>query len=323
MMSKKENALRILRFDKPEYVMSEIPSFMIDYKGCNHEGYEGGGHDCDVGSKWTDIWGVEWHKEHDDVMGFPRGNPLSDMDNLKAYKWPDPNDERICAQIYKRKEAYKNEDLFITGSHRDTLWEKSYMLVGMDDMMVYLYTEPEYAREILHRIMDFQLGIAEHYIKLGVETVNMSDDLGTQNSLLMGIDLLYEFFVPEYKRLFDLYKKHGVIVNFHSCGHIEPVIGMFMELGVDCLNPVQVTANNIVKVREATMGKIALTGGVSNVIVMNGDEKEIESAVRDTIRLLGKNGGYFCQPDQYMPFSDRSIEVFDEAVAKYGVYPVL
>lgn len=321
MISKRENTLRVIRFDRPEYV-GGADWYPLIYKGCNHEGYDGGGHDCPVGTEWTDIWGTGWRKEQEGVMGFPYFNPLSDTESLKNYVWPNPNDERICGLIYKLKAGFNGGDVFLGGSHRDTLWEKAYMLVGMENIMCYLHTEPEYAREILHRIMDFQLGIAKHYLNLGVEQVGLGDDLGTQRGLLIGKDLLYHFFVPEYKRLFELYKKHNVIINFHSCGHIEPVLDMFIELGVDVLNPVQATANDLAAVREKTDFKMALSGGVSTDVIMKGPVRAIESAVRDTIRLLGKNGGYFCGPDQGMPFPKQNIEAFYRAVEKYGKYPL-
>lgn len=317
MISKKENAIRIIKFDNPEYMMTGLPCYSLGYTGCDHEGYESGGHDCPVGTKWSDIWGTGWVKEHAEVMGFPKYNPLSDINSLKGYIFPDPDDERICGRIYEMKKGYKGGDCFLGGSHRDTLWEKSYMLAGMENMMTFLYDEPGYARELLHRIMDFQIGIANHYIKLGVETVFMSDDLGMQNSLLIGADLLYEFFVPEYRRLFELYKKHGVIINFHSCGHIEPVLDMFIDLGVDVLNPVQATANDLVKVRKITENKIALQGGISTDIIMKGPAGVIESEVERTIRLLGKNGGYFCGPDQGMPFPKEHIDALWRAAENF------
>ena len=36
---------------------------------------------------------------------------------------------------------------FLAGQHRDTLWEKAYMLVGMENLMVYFKTEPEAVHE--------------------------------------------------------------------------------------------------------------------------------------------------------------------------------
>jgi len=85
----RENALRIIRFDQPERVVGGLPTYSLCYHGCHHEGFEGGGHDCSLGTKWVDIWGTEWHKELDGVMGFPRGHPLADPENLKHYQWPD------------------------------------------------------------------------------------------------------------------------------------------------------------------------------------------------------------------------------------------
>ena len=321
-MNAKENALRIIRFDQPERVVGGTPGHGLDYRGCNHEGYTGGGHDCPVGSKWVDIWQTEWHKEHAGVMGFPRGNPLAQVESLKNYCWPDPNDERICAPIYEKAKEFPGGDLFLSGSHRDTLWEKSYMLVGMENMMVYFHTEPNFAREVLRRIMDFQLGIAAHYLKLGVEIVRLGDDMGTQQGPLLGPKIMTEFLVPEYKRLFELYKKNKVLINFHSCGCIEQVLPIFMELGVNILNPIQVTANNLDRIRALTMGKMALQGGVSTVTIMDGPVEAIEKEVRQRLWQLGRNGGYFCGADQGMPWPKEHIEAVQNAVEKYGRYPI-
>ncbi len=323
-MGPKQNALRIIKFDNPERVMGGVPQYQACFNGCNHEGYYGGGHDCAVGTKWTDIWGTEWHKEHEGVMGFPRGNPLAEVGNLKGYVWPDPDDERICGQIYKMANERPGDasESFLGGSHRDTLWEKAYMIVGMENMMAYFYEEPEYAKEVLHKIMDFHLGIARHYIKIGVEMVNMSDDLGTQSSLIVSPGIIREFFVPEYRRLFNFYKERNVLIELHSCGKIEEVLETFIDLGVDILNPVQASANDLDKVRSVTQGRMALHGGISSALIMRGPESEIISEVRKRMLQLGEKGGYFCSNDQGMPFPKNHIDAMKEAVEKYGVYPL-
>jgi uroporphyrinogen decarboxylase len=321
-MTERENAIKILKFGSPERIAPGLPTYNITYHGCNHEGYADGGHDCSVGEKWTDIWGTVWHKEHPGVMGFPRGNPLADISCLKSYEWPDPDDPRICNKIYQMAEVYQPGDTFLTGQHRDTLWEKSYMLVGMENMMQYLYTEPEYAREILHHIMDFQLGIAKHYINLGVEMISAGDDLGTQCAPLLNPNIIREVFMPEYKRLFDLYKSHNVIINFHSCGNVDRLLDIFIDLGVSVLNPIQATANNLDKIRAQTQGKMALIGGISTTTLMDGPIEAIVSEVKNRMWQLGRYAGYFCAPDQDMPFPQENIEVFREVVDKYGVYPI-
>jgi uroporphyrinogen decarboxylase len=325
-MNAKENALAIIRFNHPERIVSGVPGYGLCYHGCNHEGYEGGGHDCPVGSRWTDIWGTTWHKEHADVMGFPRGNPLAEPENLRTYRWPDPDDERIVAAIYKGHAAFMaagtGGEQFLCGSHRDTLWEKSYMLAGMENMMVNFRLEPNFVREVLHRIMDFQMGIARHYLKLGIEMANLGDDLGTQCGPLLGGEIVNEFLVPEYRRLFGLYRSRGVLIGFHSCGRVHEMLPIFMDLGVNVLNPVQATANDLDFVRRQTAGRMALQGGVSTHTIMAGPVEAIVAETRQRMWQLGADGGYFCSPDQGMPFPPAHIAAVNETVERFGRYPI-
>jgi len=322
-MDAKQNALEILRFGRPERVVSGVPTHGLGYRGCNHEGYTGGGHHLPVGSAWADIWGVGWELEHEGVMGFPRGHPLADLPRvLPTFAWPEPGDERICGCIQPQAAAWVPGSSFLCGSHRDTLWEKSYMLVGMADLMCYMHTDPAAVRDLLHGIMDFQLGIARHYLAAGVEMVSMSDDLGTQCGLLLSPETIHEFLVPEYRRLFGLYREHGVWVNFHSCGHIEPLLDLFVDLGVSILNPVQASANDLRRVRAKTQGRLALLGGVSSGLLMDGTPAGIRREVHRELWDLGREGGYFCAPDQSMPFPAENQAAFHAALAEFGTYPI-
>mgnify|MGYP000116727414 CR=1 FL=1 len=42
----------------------------------------------------------------------------------------------------------------------------------------------------------------------------------------------------------------------------------------------------------------------------------------DAAELLGREGGYFCSPDQGMPFPEEHIAALREEVESYGVYPL-
>ena len=105
-MNAKENALRIIRFDHPECVVRGPPTHGIAYRGCNHEGYTGGGHHLPVGSHWYDIWGVGWFREHEGVMGFPREHPLADLPAaLATYRGPTPTTSGSAGKSTNRPRA--------------------------------------------------------------------------------------------------------------------------------------------------------------------------------------------------------------------------
>jgi uroporphyrinogen decarboxylase len=325
----KENARQTIAFGAAERVLTGVPAHSVAFHGANHEGFpnapgqDGGGHHLPVGSEWTDIWGVGWRKEQEGVMGFPRVHPLAELPSaLDSYAWPDPDDPRICGRIYEQARGWDQEATFLVGSHRDTLWEKSYMLVGMETMMVSFHLAPEAAREVLHRTMDFHLGIARHYAAVGVEMVTMTDDLGTQRGLLLSPQVISEFLVPEYARLFAFYRERGVLVNFHSCGHVLPLIDTFAALGVDILNPAQATANDLDELRRRTQGRMALQGGVSSATVVRGPAEAIRAEVAERLWQLGRDGGYFCCPDQGMPWPEAHIQALHDAVRELGSYPL-
>ena len=321
-MNIRENFERILNFNHPERVPHDLPVYTLSYYGMDHQGFEGGGHDSPVGSRWTDIWGTGWHKIHPGVMGMPEICPLARVEALESYSWPNPDDPRLVNQIYERARAYPGGHLLLAGSHRDTLWEKAYMLVGMENLMVYFIEQPDFARQVLRRIMDFQMGIARHYLALGVEIVFLGDDLGTQQGPLLGPRIVNGFLRPEYQRLFDLYRQHNVRIGFHCCGNLDSVVEMFMDLGVNLLNPIQATANDLERLRQVTQGRMALQGGISSGILMDGPIERIVAEVRERLWQLGRAGGYVCQPDQGMPYPQEHLQVFEETVEQYGKYPI-
>jgi len=324
-VTEKENALRIIQFNKPERVLCGAPTFSLSYRGCNLEGFDGlGDWNLPIGAKWYDIWGTGWQKEQEGVIGLTFHCPLAEVGALQDYVWPDPNDERIIGKIYEQFEEYQKSDKsdFLSGSHRSTLFERAYMLVGMENLMVYFYEEPEFVKELLGRIMDFQMGIAKHYAKLGIEFAGLGDDLGTQRGLLFSPAIMDEFFVPEYRRIFDFYKERNVLRSFHSCGCVIDAADTLADLGVTILNPVQDTANDLPMLLQKIDGRMALQGGIPSDLIMNGPTEAIAAEVQRKIALLGKNGGYFCDADQGLPFPEAHVTALREAVSLYGRYPV-
>ncbi|HEY3417054.1 MAG TPA: uroporphyrinogen decarboxylase family protein, partial [Armatimonadota bacterium] len=158
---------------------------------------------------------------------------------------------------------------------------------------------------------------------LDVEMVACGDDLGTQHSALLNPELFEEFFVPEYTRLFDLYHEHGMLINFHSCGNILPMLDIFLRLGIHILNPLQAEANDLAHIRERTQGKMALHGAVSTRTIMDGPPERITAEVRQRLWELGRDGGYFCAPDQGMPFPPEHLAAYQQALEEYGRYPLM
>ena len=148
VVTEKQNALEIIRFGRPEWIAEGLKDYGLHYLGCDHEGYDGGGHHLPVGARWTDIRGTDWRRGREEVMGFPRGNPLADWRRPDRLPLARPG-RRAHLRQDARPVRLSRRGGVPCGVHSGTLWEKAYMLVGMEDLMCYFYTEPDAARELL------------------------------------------------------------------------------------------------------------------------------------------------------------------------------
>ena len=67
---------------------------------------------------------------------------------------------------------------------------------------------------------------------------------------------------------------------------------------------------------------LALAGGVSTTVIMDGPVERIVLETRRAMWQLGREGGYFCRPDQSMPFPPAHLRAHQQAVEDYGRYPL-
>jgi len=67
---------------------------------------------------------------------------------------------------------------------------------------------------------------------------------------------------------------------------------------------------------------MALQGGVSSATIVAGPVEAIRTEVAERLRQLGRDGGYFCGPDQGMPWPEPHIQALHDAVDDLGRYPL-
>ena len=160
---------------------------------------------------------------------------------------------------------------------------------------------PAYIREY----MDMYLEIALENLKLYKEAVGdkivaiaiSGTDFGTQKAMLISPEIYREMYKPYHKIVVDWVKKNtNWKVFFHSCGAISDIIDDFIEIGVDCLNPVQFTARgmDLESLTDKYAGEIVFWGGGIDTqkTLPFGSIDEIIAEAKHNKSLLNKKGGY-------------------------------
>ncbi|MCS7180618.1 MAG: hypothetical protein NZ891_04625 [bacterium] len=139
-----------------------------------------------------------------------------------------------------------------------------------------------------------------------------------------------EFVFNYDKKLIDLIHNENKLVWVHCHGDMAPVIERFIEMGVDCLNPVEpppVSKITLKEMKRICKGKMCLEGGVEDGYFDTLRPQQMKEIVEKIIEE-GKPGGGFVlcptsTPNTFPVLLPRHIEnykVFVETGVKLRDY---
>lgn len=173
--------------------------------------------------------------------------------------------------------------------------------LGFSDWMVRLITEQEYVHELYAKAIEGMCRNFDRYhqaVGERVDIVKFNDDFGMQSGPFAHPELYRELVLPYYQRYIDHVKSRmpGVKIMQHCCGSIFPLIGMMIEAGVEILNPVQTSAENMDphKLKETYGDRVCFWGGgVENQRVLAfGAPEQVAEQVEERLEIFGKGGGF-------------------------------
>jgi uroporphyrinogen decarboxylase len=170
---------------------------------------------------------------------------------------------------------------------------------GYAEYLVDLLVAPRFAQELMDRILEIHLAVAGRMFEAvagDVDVVLYADDLGCQDQPMLSPDLYRRLIKPRQRRLVDFVKaRTAARVMYHTCGAIYPLIGDFVDIGIDVLNPVQTTAGGMEPARlKAEFGRdLVFWGGVDlQRLLPHGTPAEVMAAVHELVVCLGRDGGF-------------------------------
>ena len=145
------------------------------------------------------------------------------------------------ADLADRVKALHDRGIASVGNMQCTIWETSWYLRGMENLMMDMLTDEDMAAAILDRVAAMSTQRALLYANAGCDILFLGDDIGMQHSIMMSRELYTTWIQPRLKKLIAAVKavRPDIIVFYHSCGFIEPLIDDLIDAGIDVLNPIQ------------------------------------------------------------------------------------
>lgn len=248
---------------------------------------------------WEDQFGVRWNRRVDKDIGVVC-NRVVTKENLEDFKFPDPDDPSRFSHYNEIIE--KNRDGFYVVDLGWTLFERAWTLCGMDNFLMAMVTEEDFAHSLLERITRWNLRMIDNICSYPIDAVWFGDDWGHQRGLIMGPRLWREFLKPCMRRLFERVKSHGKYVFLHSCGKVDELFPDLIESGLDVFNPFQPEAMDIYRVKREFGSKLSFWGGISTQRMLPfASTQEVRDEIKRLLDYMGEGGGYIAAPAHDIP----------------------
>jgi len=238
-------------------------------------------------------------------------SPLSTAEtpqDIEKYPWPDARDKARYVNLKAKADSivYEEKKAYVLGRMFSGMWETAMWLTGYEKF----YCDMLLNEKLVHAIMDKLLELKMQYWEKALGAVgenvlvaSTADDLGTQNSLLVSLDLYKKLIWPYHKKLFDFIKKKAaskVYIFFHNDGAIMDTIPLLIEAGVDILNPFQVNckAMDTRKFKKEFGNDITIWGGSCDTqyVLPFGTPRQVRDETKRRIEDLAPGGGFIFAP---------------------------
>lgn len=279
---------------------------------------------------YYDMWGTTFSEMEDYFAITDTPLKKGTLEELENHPWPDPEDPAMFEGLAEQaKDLYENTDYVIGadgikgGILQTCLWLRGYENFFMD-----LAMSQEYAEALLDKVLDLYCRMYTAYFKeIGdyAQLVYITDDLGTQVSLLMSPQMFREQVKPKMKAFNDHLKSiSNAKIMFHSDGAIDPLMEDVIEMGVDILNPVQTSTKGLedtLSVKEKYGDRLSFHGAIDvQQIMPKASVEELKKEVARRIHDLGTNGGFIIAPCHNIGYDIpvENVMALFEAAQAYG-----
>lgn len=278
----------------------------------------------------TDIWGVRRRDvsygsgSYNEIEHYPLAGDIT-PGRLDGHRWPDPSwfDYDVLPEAIRAARKRADSCLMVTNGN---IFETAWYMRGFEQMLMDVMSDEELVHGILRRVTDFYVAFFSRVLEAApgeIDLVFTADDIGDQRGLLMPYERWEKLLVPYHRRLNGAIHERGSRVIYHTDGSIMDAVGGLVGMGIDVLQALQFSADNMDPVRlKAEFGdSLSFEGGVSvQTTLPFGTPEDVRREVEERIRVLGRGGGYILGPSHWIQAGtppENIVAMFDTALSCY------
>lgn len=217
---------------------------------------------------------------------------------LRGYTFPDLTSDAHFAGLSEWLDAHW--DRFKIVQLGMLFFERTWAMRSMDGIMMDMVEHPRFVDELLDGLESLCCAVIDRLVRdFGdrIDAIGFSDDMGAQRSMLISPAMWRRFLKPHQARMYRRIRAAGKVVYLHTCGHVEPIVGELVDIGVNMLQPIQPESMDIFALKRNYGRDLCFAGGISTQYTLPfGTPAQVRDEVRRCIEVMGAGGGYVVAP---------------------------
>lgn len=347
-LSRKENLLRAIRFETPDYIpmtfqineacydaydpealfslMEQHPFLFPDFHApeTRTRSYA---LNARKDFPYKDDFGCVWETTVDGIVGTVHKHPLADWKDYGEYRFPDPDKSNGLQAVDWQKFEEQCEQDRAAGRltcgklrHGHTFLQLC-DLRGYENLLYDMMDEEPLLDDLVARLEAFNLAQICHFLKADVDMIKIPEDLGMQHGPMLSVENFLRYIQPSYQRLLEPARKAGKIIHMHSDGDIRLLIDSIIAGGVDVIN-LQDLVNGVDWIGQKFRGRTCVDLDIDRQLVTPfGTPEQIDGLIREEVQKVGcKEGGLTMIYGLYPGVPLENVKAVMDAMERYAFY---
>jgi 5-methyltetrahydrofolate--homocysteine methyltransferase len=208
----------------------------------------------------------------------------------------------------------------LVSAYFQTLYE---FMIGMETSMTMVYENRDFLEELLETSSAYWVKFVKRAVEEGVDFIWPADDVAFKTGLFLPPDIMKEMWLPHLERIIEPAVSAGKPVMFHSDGKIDDIVPWLVDIGVDCIHPMDPYGIDYREFKKKFGNRICLAGNIDiEFPLAHGTPEDVEREVKQHMEALKPGGGYVASSSHsivnYIPHENFITMI--NAVHRYGSY---
>jgi hypothetical protein len=191
-------------------------------------------------------------------------------------------------------------------------------LIGPEDLLYKVHDDPDLIRDMMEQwLVVADATIAKVQARVAIDEIYLDEDICYNHGLLISPTMFRQFLLPYYQQMVAnarARQANHVYFQVDTDGYAVPAIPLYLEAGMDVMNPFEVASGNDV---------VEIGRQYPNLVIIGGIDKRVLAAGKDAIReLLTRVLPPMVKRGRYIPMCDHGVPS-DVSWESYSYYRLL